>query len=321
MTVKEIKEKLVEDFGYKTEDLSNIKKAELTNILTEELRATTAELNFGEGQDSGDFTLVEDEVENMEDVIEPIPPSISSPEWSDYVISKFEYDELIPPSISDPEWSDYVLSKFEYDEMVDGNPTVDGLRRVTEVVLGEIISTDTDIVQVPTKENEGRATAVCSVVVQTHFGNIRKSSGSGDAWHKNTDMPYSKFPVAMAETRAEGRALRRILQLRKVVAAEELSDGLDDSIDYEKNISDNQVNFIEVMCRPDGRGLDINIAKLINETDESRAKKTTIRELSHSEATKFIKVLSSYQNNADDIPVGIRGYDAEWRSYFDVNNS
>ena len=75
------------------------------------------------------------------------------------------------------------------------------------------------------------------------------------------------------------------------------------------------------MCRPDGRGLDINIAKLINETDESRAKKTTIRELSHSEATKFIKVLSSYQNNADDIPVGIRGYDAEWRSYFDVNNS
>ncbi len=298
MTVKEIKEKLVEDFGYKTEDLSNIKKAELTNILTEELRATTAELNFGEGQDSGDFTLVEDEVENMEDVIEPIPPSISSPEWSDYVISK-----------------------FEYDEMVDGNPTVDGLRRVTEVVLGEIISTDTDIVQVPTKENEGRATAVCSVVVQTHFGNIRKSSGSGDAWHKNTDMPYSKFPVAMAETRAEGRALRRILQLRKVVAAEELSDGLDDSIDYEKNISDNQVNFIEVMCRPDGRGLDINIAKLINETDESRAKKTTIRELSHSEATKFIKVLSSYQNNADDIPVGIRGYDAEWRSYFDVNNS
>ena len=298
MTVKEIKEKLVGDFGYKTEDLSNIKKAELTNILTEELRATTAEMNFGEGQDSGDFSLVEDEVESMEDVIEAIPPSISSPEWSDYVISK-----------------------FEYDEMVDGNPTVDGLRRVTEVVLGEIISTDTDIVQVPTKENEGRATAVCSVVVQTHFGTIRKSSGSGDAWHKNTDMPYSKFPVAMAETRAEGRALRRILQLRKVVAAEELSDGLDDSIDYEKNISDNQVNFIEVMCRPDGRGLDINIAKLINETDESRAKKASIRELSHSEATKFIKVLSSYQNNADDIPVDIRGYDAEWRSYFDVNNS
>lgn len=298
MTVKEIKEKLVGDFGYKTEDLSNIKKAELTSILTEELRATTAEMNFGEGQDSGDFSLVEDEVESMEDVIEAIPPSISSPEWSDYVISK-----------------------FEYDEMVDGNPTVDGLRRVTEVVLGEIISTDTDIVQVPTKENEGRATAVCSVVVQTHFGTIRKSSGSGDAWHKNTDMPYSKFPVAMAETRAEGRALRRILQLRKVVAAEELSDGLDDSIDYEKNISDNQVNFIEVMCRPDGRGLDINIAKLINETDESRAKKASIRELSHSEATKFIKVLSSYQNNADDIPVDIRGYDAEWRSYFDVNNS
>ena len=298
MTVKEIKEKLVGDFGYKSEDLTNIKKAELTNILTEELHATSVELNFGEGQDSGDFSLVEDEVETMEDVVEAIPPSISSPEWSDYVISK-----------------------FESDEMVDGNPTVDGLRRVTEVVLGEIISTDTEIAQVPTKENEGRATAVCSVVVQTHFGTVRKSSGSGDAWHKNTDMPYSKFPVAMAETRAEGRALRRILQLRKVVAAEELSDGLDDSIDYEKNITDNQVNFIEVMCRPEGRGLDINVAKLISETDATTAKIVSIRELKHSEATKVIKLLSSYQSNADDIPVSIRGYDAEWRSYFDVNNS
>ena len=298
MTVKEIKEKLVEDFGYKSEDLSNIKKAELTNILTEEMRATSVDLDFGDGQNSGDFSLVEDDVETMEQVVEAVPPSISSPEWSDYVISK-----------------------FESDEMVDGNPTVDGLRRVTEVVLGQIVSTETDIAQVPTKENEGRATAVCTIVVETHFGNIRKASGSGDAWHKNTDMPYSKFPVAMAETRAEGRALRRILQLRKVVAAEELSDTLDDSIDYEKNITDNQVNFIEVMCKPEGRGLDINIAKFINQTADGEPKKTSIRELKHSEAAKFIKLLSSYQNNADDIPVAVRGYDAEWRSYFDVSNS
>jgi|TARA_R110002110_G_scaffold39821_6_gene128034 hypothetical protein len=300
MTVKEIREKLVTDFGYSTQDLLSIKKAELTNILTEEVGASSLDVDFGEGENSGDFNVVEDEVEEMNDLLEE--------------------QEAVPPSMADPKWSDYVISKLEWDEAVDGNPTVDGLRRVTEFVLGPIVSCQTEIIQVPTKENEGRATAVCTVTVQTGDG-LKRVSGSGDAWHKNTDMPYSKFPVAMAETRAEGRALRRLLQLKKVVAAEELSDTLDDSIDYDKNINDNQVNFIEVLCRPEGRGLDVNVAKLVNETGQEGPRHTNIRQLKHTEATKFIKMLSSYQNNPDDIPEIIRGYDAEWRSYFDVSNS
>ena len=54
------------------------------------------------------------------------------------------------PSFNSPEWNDYVLSLFTNEELVDGNPTVDGLRRVTELVLGKINKTHVDIVQCPT---------------------------------------------------------------------------------------------------------------------------------------------------------------------------
>lgn len=298
MTVKEIKSKLISDFGYEEKQLTSVKKDKLQQILNEENNIGNLDMNFGEGDDSGDFEVVEEDsaqaVEGAENQSDPLPPSMFSPEWSDYVISKFAYDEII-----------------------DGNPTVDGLRRITEMVLGPIVSVETEIVQVPTKENEGRATAVCTVTVLMH-GFQKKISGSGDAWHKNTDMPYSKFPVAMAETRAEGRALRRLLQLRKVVAAEELSDNIDDSRDYDQSITDNQVNFIEVFCKPNGRGLDINIAKLINSGVKTYS---TIREVSHEDASAHIQTLSGYQQDTDKIPQEIKTYDHEWRSYFDVSNS
>ena len=205
--------------------------------------------------------------------------------------------------------------------MVDGNPTVDGLRRITELVLGPIVHTETEIVQVPTKENEGRATAVCTVAVLVgDTGYSRKASGSGDAWHKNTDMPYSKFPVAMAETRAEGRALRRVLQLRKVVAAEELSARATDSQDedYSESVNENQSNFIDVMCKSDGRGMDIDVEKFV--TSQYPHIKN-MDQLTHFEASSLIQMLSRYQQNMEDVPDSIKQYKASWRNTFNVSNS
>ena len=295
MKVSEIREKLL-GIGYTKEQVEAIKgKANLVKTLEEEVYAS---LDFGSDSSNGDFEPNED---------------------SQFVaIEATQDEEIIPPSISDPEWSDYVLSKFEYDEMVDGNPTVDGLRRITELLLGQVNSSSTEIVQVPTKENEGRATAIHTVSVIMPNGDMRTVSGSGDAWHKNTDMPYSKFPVAMAETRAEGRALRRLLQLKKVVAAEELSQNATEETedDYKTYVNDNQINFIDIMCKSAGRGLDINVESLVK---TSYPHYTGIRELTHSQATKLIQELSHYQQNMEEIPEAIKGYDANWRQVFDAN--
>ena len=293
MKVSEIREKLL-GIGYTKEQVEAIKgKANLVKTLEEEVYAS---LDFGSDSSNGDFEPNED---------------------SQFVaIETTQDEEIIPPSISDPEWSDYVLSKFEYDEMVDGNPTVDGLRRITELLLGQVNSSSTEIVQVPTKENEGRATAIHTVSVIMPNGDMRTVSGSGDAWHKNTDMPYSKFPVAMAETRAEGRALRRLLQLKKVVAAEELSQNATEETedDYKTYVNDNQINFIDIMCKSAGRGLDINVESLVK---TSYPHYTGIRELTHSQATKLIQELSHYQQNMETIPDSIKGYNADWRNSFD----
>ena len=43
------------------------------------------------------------------------------------------------PAMTDPEWNDYVMSMFTDKEMYNGNPLVNGLRRVAEVVLGPIV--------------------------------------------------------------------------------------------------------------------------------------------------------------------------------------
>ena len=293
MKVNEIREKLL-DIGYTKEQVEAIKgKANLVKTLEEEVYAS---LDFGSDSSNGDFEPNED---------------------SQFVaIEATQDEEIIPPSISDPEWRDYVLSKFEYDELDDGNPTVDGLRRITELLLGQVNSSSTEIVQVPTKENEGRATAIHTVSVIMPNGDMRTVSGSGDAWHKNTDMPYSKFPVAMAETRAEGRALRRLLQLKKVVAAEELSQNATEETedDYKTYVNDNQINFIDIMCKSAGRGLDINVESLVK---TSYPHYTGIRELTHSQATKLIQELSHYQQNMETIPDSIKGYNADWRNSFD----
>jgi len=304
MKVKDIKDMLVKDHGYEASDLNNTKKMDLIELLQSESNIENLDISFGDGDDTGDFETND---------------TSSSPAAPETLTTTEEAESLLPPSIFEPSWSDYVLSKFEHDEMIDGNPTVDGLRRVTELVMGGITASTTEVVQVPTKENKGRATAIHTISVIMPDGISKTVSGSGDAWYKNADMPYSKFPVAMAETRAEGRALRRLLQLRKVVAAEELSQNLDGESDYgDEFVNDNQISFIDVMCGKGNRGLDISVYKLVNSGSKTYK---SIREVSYHTATKIIQQLSTYQQNSESIPETLKGYEDNWRDSFDVNNS
>ena len=44
------------------------------------------------------------------------------------------------PQITSLEWNDYVMSLFEEDELIENRPLSAGLRRVSELVLGRIVS-------------------------------------------------------------------------------------------------------------------------------------------------------------------------------------
>jgi hypothetical protein len=216
---------------------------------------------------------------------------------------------------NDLEWTDHVLGLLSEDEKIMGNPTTDGLRRIFETALNcTVIRAESSVAQSPSIDNERRATVVHSLTYILNDGRMddgskfRTVSGAADVYWGNCDKIYRNHPVAVAETRAEGRALRRALKLRKVVAAEELSKDLDTDHLEEGNIgkiNSTQINFFDVF----GKRLNINIHKLL---DQLAIEHKNIYNISHEDAVKTITTLSGYQQN-NDIPVDIIGYDPNWK--------
>jgi hypothetical protein len=219
-------------------------------------------------------------------------------------------------TIHDLGWNDYVLGLLSDDEKIDGNPTVDGLRRIFEIALNcEVIESTTTVVQSPDPNNEKRATVTHTLsYVLKDIGSddilLKKRSvtGAADVYWGNCDKIYRNHPVAVAETRAEGRALRRALRLRKVVAAEELASNIDDDISHDSvgKISSNQINFIDTIAKR----LNINVIQLLASLGLSV---DNVYNISHDEAVSAVRELSKHQQNLDNIPKNLLGYESSWR--------
>ena len=223
-----------------------------------------------------------------------------------------EQKELTPNHIG---WTDYVLSLLSDDEKISGNPTTDGLRRIFEIALNcDLVESSSEIPQVPSPENEKRATVIHRLAYYLKDASIpehsrfRTVSGSADVFWGNCDKVYRNYPVAVAETRAEGRALRRALKLRKVVAAEEMAKDLEDHPDENSvsKISVNQINFIDIIAQR----LNINVTNLIKTLAISE---DNVYNISHENAVSIIKNLTSYQQDMNKIPTDLMGYQSHWK--------
>jgi hypothetical protein len=218
-------------------------------------------------------------------------------------------------NINDIGWTDHVLGLLSDDEKIKGNPTTDGLRRIFEIALDcTVINSSSEVVQSPSPENEKRATVVHSLTYVLNGKTVneeiktRTVNGAADVYWGNCDKIYRNHPVAVAETRAEGRALRRGLKLRKVVAAEEIADTIEDNPDMDSvtNITSNQVGFMDVLCKR----LNVNPITLI---DYLKFEVKDFRNLTHKDAVTIIRQLSSFQQDLDSIPEEIMGYTEDWR--------
>jgi hypothetical protein len=218
-----------------------------------------------------------------------------------------------PVSPNDLEWTDHVLSLLNDDEKISGNPTTDGLRRIFETVLNcTVIEARPEVTQSPDLANERRATVVYSLTYVLNDRDVpeeikyRTVSAAADVYWGNCDKVFRNHPVAVAETRAEGRALRKALKLRKVVTADEIAkDVVDHNNDSSNTINTSQLNFFDVF----GKRLDINIKKLL---DHLAIQNDNIYHISYDDAVKTITTLSTYQQN-HDIPSEVKGYDPNWK--------
>jgi hypothetical protein len=217
---------------------------------------------------------------------------------------------------NDLDWTDHVLGLLSEDEKISGNPTTDGLRRIFEKALNcRVLASVSDVVQTPEPNNEKRATVVHSITYILNEGardqpelNTVTINGAADVFWGNCDKVYRNYPVAVAETRAEGRALRRALKLRKVVAAEELAKDIEDHPDQDSvtKITNNQINFIDVMAKR----LNINVSKLL---ESNALESKNIYALSHDDAVTVIRLLSKHQQNITEIPDDLLGFNNEWK--------
>ena len=209
-----------------------------------------------------------------------------------------------PPEMSDPRWSDYVLSHLEENEKIKGHPKTDSLRRLTELLIGPVIDIDIPILHSPTMDNGNRATVVVKVEVLTSQGITLKASGAADVYPGNTEQLYAKFASATADTRAEGRAYRKILRLINVITAEEVVEE-DQIFDPADKIDNAQKVMINQMCST--AKLNIDVEKLLKQHDIDSG---NIDNVSRSKAKELCKVINSYQ--ATGVPEALIGYKENW---------
>ena len=218
--------------------------------------------------------------------------------------------EIERPKEYDPEWSEYLLDQLSDNELINGAPTVDGLRRITEKCFGEIVESKSDIVETPTSQNNQRCTIRHTLTI-TKYRNTQTISVDGcvDVLYHKTPYPFKDHLVATADTRAEGKALRRALKI-KVITAEELQNEDEQEIlSSDEVVNDQQILAINQLCKR----INISVSSFV--TGEYNTTKK-INDLRNLEARLLISKLSEFQRTPKDIPKSYIGYDDNWKTNF-----
>ena len=213
------------------------------------------------------------------------------------------------PHEYDPGWSEYILDNMSDSELIQGAPTVDGLRRATEKCFGEILQSKSEIVEVPTRQNN-KCTIKHSLTIRKYStDSIIEVDGCVDVLYDKIPYPFNTHLVATADTRAEGKALRRALKIRVVTAEELQNQDEDDVMASEEGMNDQQILALNQMCKR----LNISVVKFVkSQYNEVKV----INDVSNMEARDLIGQLSGFQRKPKAIEKKIKGNDDNWKSDF-----
>lgn len=279
--------------SYKRSDLSTLKKDQLQTILIDE---------FGFDNDAPAVLA------NRPEIIDTIL-SLQETEPSLDVITEYDSgDEAVPgPDIRreekakmnrfDSGWTDFVIAQLFKNELIDGHPTANGLRRFFEQNCGYIIHSQATVIQAPHKDNKDRATVQYTIHFMRHDSDMVFSiTDAADCYYGNTKAPFHKHAVATATTIAEGRCLKKMLNLA-IHTGEEKMEPTDSEVkeneiihdDY--YIDDTQKRAIDALCKK----YNINQEKFITKNGYN-----SIDGLSTEEARGLMLLLVKYQRGPDN---------------------
>ena len=289
--IADIRNKLRDEHGVDEEFLSNTKTVLVERLLSLENDDDVNELLSGVVEDTEDVALQPYTEEEAKD---------------------------IEPGYGTELWHDFVMKQFRDDELLNDSPTADGCRRVIETVLGPISSTTITHSVAPSTLNNGTATVVVRIELfvtnTTHplFNATIACEDIADVNKYNCDLPYRKHASATCATRAEGRVLRKLMRLRNVITAEEVSEVAESTEDdsewqVDEPISDSQVKVIDMLCER----LDLSVMDFINSGLRTYDK---IMAVNKSTGQRMIRELNKIQRSVKPNPETVGPYVKGWES-------
>ena len=252
---------------------------------------------------------------NIEEDTMNIFDKLTEHEFEETTLKMAEENNI--PNRFSHEWSDYILSLFEKDELREGAPTCDGLRRIFQQVIGPILNEE---VFVENPQPNFSAVEFSITFYDKYDGQQKTFADAADVHEGNTETPYSRHATAVATTRAESRVLRKALGLRKVLSAEEMSGEIremrakEEKFDFDNQFVDqSQLTAINLVCKR----LDLDVWKTLN---RGEAKYTSVDKIPSDFARETMKYINT-ELNGKEIPKEMQGYNPNWQSEvnFQVN--
>lgn len=224
-------------------------------------------------------------------------------------LSEPDPNVVVRPLMSSPAWSDYVLTHFEDTELFEGYPKVEGLRRVTELLLGPIIQScanEPSLQSCSTRDGVETLnfwvvshTVEVDVVYEDHRGR-RLFTEVGNVNAHNTKNEMLRWGPEFASTRAESRALRKALKLKTMSYEEATAPPLEElEITPDTPCSSSQKNFLLNIAERN----NIDIYKYIS---VGKNKYNKLDEVPFKVAVKMIEFLSECQRDPSKIPEGAK---------------
>lgn len=193
----------------------------------------------------------------------------------------------------DPNKDYFKLLKDDEKWSEDGKeyPYLRGLKRLAFTNRGGVKEVNSRIIKVPSLNTNGvkneTPDCIAAVTVTYVFMDGTSFSGSADASYKAHGKPYNLHLVAIAESKAEARTIRRAFNIAQV-SKEEVGSNVEEDRSQEP-IQDTQLEGIKKIAKRKKLG-QRDVLRLIKRDDLEN-----ISELSFGEAVRALKAVNSYK--------------------------
>ena len=210
----------------------------------------------------------------------------------DYFKSRDEDEDVTNPFDPKKDYLAELSSNEKWEENGKVYPYLKGLKRLAHEHRGGIRAIRSVPVKVPSVNLTGAKSEVpdciAACTVTYVFNDGTSFSGSADASYKAHKAPFNLHLLALAESKAEARAIRRAFNISQC-AKEEIGGGDDDDNRDNEPINDTQLEGLKRNARR--KKLSQNdVLKLIKREDLGDIKKLT-----QAEAIKALKAVNRFK--------------------------